>query len=333
MTQTRRAEEYVGHQHPAYALARRPLEVVALERLTDRILHVVLADPAGKPLAGYEPGSHLVVDAGQGRRNAYSLTGDGLNPRSYEISVLRLPDGDGGSVWLHEKLTVGGLLDVEGPRSMFPPVHDQQHSLLVAGGIGVTPVLSHARALKRARRSATILYSYRPGHQAHLEDLLTLAGQEIRLVEATTADDTRAALDALLSEQPFGTHAYACGPPAMLEAYEEAARQAGWPAGRVHLERFVAPDLDPGDPFTVTVASTGQSLEIPSGVSLLDGLLQAGVRVNYLCKQGVCGECRIPVRTAKSLQHRDFVLTAAEREAAADLMACVSRGRDIEVGL
>lgn len=176
MTPTRRADEYAGHQHPAYVLGRRPLEVVGLEQLAERVLRVVLAAPDGAALAGYQPGSHLVVDAGAGRRNAYSLTGDGLNPRTYEISVLRLPDGNGGSAWLHDHLGVGDLLEVEGPRSMFAPVHDQQHALLVAGGIGVTPVLSHARALARAGRSATILYSFRPWQQAHLEDLRALAG-------------------------------------------------------------------------------------------------------------------------------------------------------------
>jgi ferredoxin-NADP reductase len=328
-----RAEEYAGHQHPGYALGVRTLQVVGLTHLTDQILHIVLADPAGAPLAPYQPGSHLIIAAGDGRRNAYSLTGDGFNPRTYEISVLRLDTGGGGSAWLHDSLEIGRLVAIEGPRSMFPAAHDQQHAFLVAGGIGVTPVLSHACALARSGKSATILYSYRRGHEAHLEDLRALAGERIRLVEATSVYETQTALAALLANQPFGTHAYACGPAPMLEAYEAAAREAGWPAGRIHLERFVAPELDPGDPFTTTIASTGQKVEIPSGVSLLDGLLAAGVPVSYLCKQGVCGECRIAVKTAKALEHRDFVLTTEEKQAAAHIMACVSRGHDIEVDL
>lgn len=328
-----RDEEYVGHQHRGYVLGLRHLQVVGLTSLTEEVLHVELADPASSPLAPYEPGSHLVVAAGAGRRNAYSLTGDGFNPRRYEISVLRLDSGQGGSAWLHDNLAVGDLLEVEGPRSMFPAAHEQRHALLVAGGIGVTPILSHARVLARAGASATVLYSYRPGHEAHLQDLRELAGDRIRLVEATTVEETRSALDALLAQQPFGTHAYACGPVAMLDAYEEAALAAGWPGGRVHLERFVAPELDPGTPFTAKVTSTGREIEVPSGVSLLDALVGAGVPVSYLCRQGVCGECRIPVRTAEALEHRDFVLTAEEKEAAAHLMACVSRGRDIHLDL
>lgn len=328
-----RADEYVGHQHPGYALGVRPLRVVGLTALTDRILHVELADAAGAPLAPYQPGSHLVVAAGEGRRNAYSLTGDGFNPRSYEISVLRLDDRQGGSAWLHEHLAVGDTIEVEGPRSMFPPAHEQRHALLVAGGIGVTPVLSHARAVARDGGTATVLYSYRPGHEAHLEDLRALASERIRLVEATTVGQTRAALGVLLDDQPFGTHAYACGPAAMLDAYQEAAVLAGWPQGRVHAERFVAPELDPGEPFTATVASSGLGVDIPSGTSLLDGLLSAGVAVNHLCKQGVCGECRLPVAAAAALLHRDFVLTAEERESGAHVIACVSRGHDVLLDL
>jgi len=332
MTSTQqRDDEFVGHQHPAYALGRRRLRVTGLTPLTNAILHVELADPEGRPLAGYQPGSHLVVDAGEGRRNAYSLTGDGFNPQSYEISVLRLPEGRGGSSWLHEHLTLGQELEVEGPRSMFPAAHDQQHALLVAGGVGVTPILSHARALSRAGRGATVLYSYRPGHEAHLDHLHAL--DTVDVVEATTVEETQAALDALLASQPFGTHAYACGPSPMLTAYETAASAAGWPSGRVHAERFVAPELDPGDPFTATLVSTGRQVEVASGVSLLDALLEAGAPVGYLCKQGVCGECRLPVRRAAALDHRDFVLTAEEKSAATHVMPCVSRGRDIHVDL
>lgn len=332
-----RSEEYAGHQHPAYRLGRRTLQIVALERLTPHVLQVRLGATDGIRLAPYQPGSHLVVDAGEGRRNAYSLTGDGVNPATYDISVLRLDQHDkgahGGSAWLHDRLRVGDALEVEGPRSLFPAAHEQRHALLVAGGIGITPILSHARALARTGRCATVLYAYRPGQAAHLDDVRTLTGRGVRLVEAISAAEARTALAGLLADMPFGTHAYACGPPAMLAAYEQAAAHAGWPAGRVHLERFVAPELDPGDPFGVTVASTGATLEVPSGVTLLDVLLEAGVPVNYLCRQGVCGECRVPLRSAGALEHRDFVLTPAEKEAGCDVMACVSRGRDLEVDL
>ncbi|WP_299561036.1 PDR/VanB family oxidoreductase [uncultured Mycolicibacterium sp.] len=323
---------FPGHLHPAYTTGPRPLTVVALERLAGDVLHITLADPDGAVLAPYQPGSHLVVTAGE-KRNAYSLTGADLNPVAYEISVLRVPDGGGGSVWLHENLTVGATLEVEGPRCHFPPVAGQRHALLVAGGIGVTPILSHARAIARARGTAEIIYSYRPGHDAHVEELRELARRPgIELFEVTGIPETRALIAERFAAQPLGTHAYACGPAPMLETYTELARAAGWPEARVHLERFAAPEQDPGEPFTARIASTGQVIEVPSGVSLLQRLLDEGVAVNNLCRQGVCGECRIPVRSGR-IEHRDFVLTADERAAGDAMLCCVSRGCDLELDL
>ncbi|KWX69071.1 PDR/VanB family oxidoreductase [Mycobacterium sp. NAZ190054] len=322
---------FPGHLHSAYDTTARELTVIALQRLAGDVLHITFAAPDGGPLAPYQPGSHLIVTAGD-TRNAYSLTGADLNPMRYEISVLRKVDGCG-SVWLHDQLEVGMAVEIEGPRCLFPAVADQRHALLVAGGIGVTPVLSHARAIARAGGTADIIYSYRPGHDAHVGDLRELATRPgIELFEVDTIDGTRALLAEQLSAQPLGTHAYACGPIPMLDTYQELAALAGWPAARVHLERFTAPEQDPGQPFSVRVASTGEVLTVPAGVSLLQRLLDAGLTVNNLCRQGVCGECRIPVR-AGSLEHRDFVLTEDERDAGDSMLCCVSRGSDIEVDL
>lgn len=331
MTATDTEARFPGHLHSGYDTTPRMLTVVGLQRLAGDVLHITFAAPDGGVLAPYQPGSHLIVTAGS-TRNAYSLTGADLNPMRYEISVLRKADGNG-SVWLHDNLELGTQIEIEGPRSLFAPISNQKHALLIAGGIGVTPVLSHARAIARAGGSADIVYSYRPGHDAHVEDLRELATRPgITLFEATTVGDTRALMAERLAVQPLGTHAYACGPVPMLETYEELAVLAGWPSARVHLERFVAPELDPGQPFTARIASTGAALEVPSGVSLLQTLLDAGIEVNNLCRQGVCGECRIPVRAA-TLEHRDFVLTPEEREAGTAMMCCVSRGTDIEVQL
>jgi len=320
-----------GHLHPSYSTAARPLRVVEVVPLTESITHFELADPDGQVLRAYQPGSHLIVTAGE-KRNAYSLVADGVNPRSYGISVLRRGDG-GGSDWLHDRVRPGATIEVEGPRSMFAPVLGQRHALLVAGGIGVTPVLSHARAIARSGGTADVVYSYRPGHAAHLDDLRALADRPgITLSEPTTVEETIALLAARFAAQPLGTHAYACGPITMLETYERLAAEAGWPRARVHLERFAAPEQDPGAPFTATVASTGAVIDVPAGVSLLQRLLEHGLAVPNLCRQGVCGECRVPVRGG-ALEHRDFVLSDDEKAAGDSMLCCVSRGRDIEVDL
>ncbi len=322
-----------AHLHPTYQTATRTMRVVEVTPLTGQITHFRFAPDvdAASLLTPFQPGSHLIVTAGD-HRNAYSLVDDGMYPTSYGISVLRRGEG-GGSDWLHDNLVEGSEVEIEGPRSMFAPVSDQRHAVLIAGGIGVTPVLSHARAAVRDGRSAEIIYSYRPGHAAHLDDLRSLAEHPgVTLHEATGVDETIALLTERLAVQPLGTHAYACGPAPLLETYQQITATCGWPSARVHLERFAAPEQDPGDPFSATLGTDGAVIDVPAGVSLLQRLLDHGVAVPNLCRQGVCGECRIPVR-AGTITHRDFVLSDEEKAAGDSMLCCVSRGTDLQLDL
>lgn len=320
-----------GHLHHAFETHVRELVVVSAEPVTPEVTHFVFADPAGRVLTSYEPGSHLIIQAG-GKRNAYSLTGDGINPRHYGISVLR-HDTSGGSEWLHANLTAGSTVPVEGPRSMFSPDPSARKVLLVAAGIGVTPVLSHARAAARWGRPAEVIYIYRPGAAAHLDDLRMLdADGSLTLYEAEGRQAGLELMHHRLQLQPLGTHAYACGPADMLESYRGAGLQAGWPVERLHLERFEAPKQEPGNAFGVRIASTGQRFTVEPGVSLLEKLLDAGHDVPNLCRQGVCGECRIPVRSG-TVEHRDLVLSEEEKSTNTAMLCCVSRGEEIEVDL
>ncbi|MCF6508941.1 oxidoreductase [Blastococcus sp. MG754426] len=293
-----------------------------------RTVEFVPAD--GGSLPAHPPGSHLVLHCGD-RRNAYSLTGSGIAPESYTISVLLCPDGSGGSRWVHD-LVVGDVVAADGPRSAFAPVATARHHLLVAGGIGITPLLSHARAAARWNRDFTLLYGYRPGAGAHLEELRRLCGR--RLEEHPDLAVFLARIETALAGAPLGTHLYACGPAALLDVVLGTAERLGWPEARVHTERFSAAALDPGAPFEVTLARSGRRLTVPSGVSLLEALEDSGVPVPSMCRQGVCGECRVPV-VAGSPLHRDLFLGEAEKAAADSLMCCVSRstGPTLELDL
>lgn len=311
-----------AHLHDGYQTGARTMRVVEVRPLTDAITHFRFA-PIDGTLTPYQPGSHLIVQAGA-TRNAYSLVDAGMYPDSYGISVLRKDTG-GGSQWLHTNLVEGELVEIEGPRPMFAPVLDQHRALLVAGGIGITPILSHARAAAREGLPVEVVYSYRPGQGAHLDDLRALADlSDVTVYEATSVGETIELLTERLAAQPLGTHAYACGPAPLLDTYTRLASAAGWPAARVHLERFTAPEQDPGDPFTVSLAD-GTPIDVPPGVSLLERLLDNGVDVGNMCRQGVCGECRIPVR-AGEITHRDYVLSDDEKAAGDAMLCCVSRG-------
>jgi ferredoxin-NADP reductase len=304
------------------------LRVTRIDQVTSGVRQIVLQHPAGHPLAGYAPGSHLTVTAG-GRRNAYSLTGAGIAPADYRISVLRTRGG-AGSAWLHDTLRVGDLLTVEGPRSAFPVELASTKSLLIAAGIGVTPILSHLRAARTWGRPVQVVYGYRPGAAAHLDELRELAGPD--LVEAPGRAALARVLRKQLGQQPWGTHAYACGPNAVLDLFTATAREAGWPPVRLHVEHFQAPELEPGRPFAAVLRRSGLRLSVPSGTSLLERVLDAGVDVPNLCRQGVCGQCLVPVAGGR-VDHRDLVLDETEKQSHTSMLACVSRAADAHLEL
>ncbi|QXF80635.1 oxidoreductase [Rhodococcus pyridinivorans] len=302
------------------------LAVDEVTALTPTVRHMRLVASDGALLPSFTPGSHIVVTCGTGpegqsRRNSYSLTGPGFEPDHYGISVRLEEDGRGGSRWIHS-LRAGDRVQVSTPRSAFAPVLTARHHLLVAGGIGVTPILSHVRAAVQWGRSFEVHYVHREGNAAHLDDLEQLCGDRLHL--HTGRDGFWEHMGPALLDQPIGTHLYACGPAALIDELTDRAGRAGWPGARVHYEHFGVGDLDPGEPFTAHLTRSGVDVDVASGVSLLEALGSRGIAVPSLCRQGVCGECRLPV-VSGDIEHRDLYLGAAEKEAGDCLMPCVSR--------
>ncbi len=280
---------------------------------------LTLAAPDGATLPAYVPGSHVVLECG-GRPNAYSLLDDGVQPSAYRVSVLLRADGAGGSRWVHA-LRVGDPVHASAPRSAFAPVAAAKHHLLIAGGIGVTPLLSHAAAARRWGRAFSFLYCHRTG--AHLAELRSLCGPALH--EFTDRGRFAEHLAAALVRQPLGTQLYVCGPSGFADSVTAAAVAAGWPTSRLHLERFGADALDAGRPFRVRVGAA--SYDVAPGVSLLETLERHGHEVPYRCRQGVCGECLLPVRAGR-IEHRDLYLSEAEKAGGDQLLPCVSRAHD-----
>lgn len=302
------------------------LEITAVTDATPRIRTFTLAHPDRRPLPSFVPGSHLVLECGSAV-NAYSLVGECTLPEAYVISVLRVDDGQGGSQWLHRRRP-GHMVTARPPRSLFAPMQRARKHLLIAGGIGITPILSHLRSAARWGQEAEILYAHKEGHGAHLKELEELAAgsASITLRRFTGRAEFLTDLDDALGRQPLGAHLYCCGPDAFMGTVCAAAEEHGWPAGRVHTERFGADALDPGEPFEVELTESGQTVEVPSGTSLLEVLEARGISVPNLCRQGFCGECRIPVTRGVPL-HRDHYLEDDEKEADDSMMCCVSRAQ------
>ncbi len=303
-------------------------EVTDVSVQTASVTSISFADPSGGALPGYVPGSHLVVQYGDGA-NAYSLTGSGNTPSEYSISVLRVEDGAGGSLAMH-RLSVGDRVRVSRPRSAFAPVATATHHLLIAAGIGITPMLSHARAAAERGIAGTLIYVYRPGAGAHVQEARELLGRA--MTECTDRGSFQQELARRLTHQSLGTHLYVCGPAAFMDTVLGQARDLGWPEGRLHSEPFGAVELDQGEPFTVNLARSDTTLQVRAGVSLLETLENAGKSVPNMCRKGVCGECSLPVLRGTP-QHRDLYLSEQEKAANTTILCCVSRSLDQELEL
>lgn len=285
--------------------------------LADGIRELALVAADGSALPPHPAGSHVVLECGPAR-NAYSLTNSGVAPAEYTIAVLRRA---GGSVHLHG-LRAGDRIASSLPRSAFAPVRTARKHLLVAGGIGVTPMLAHVRDARRWGRDVELHYVHRPGAGAFVTELVAALGPRLHRTTArgAFADGLRRAL----ADQPLGTHLYVCGPGGLTDRVLADAADAGWVAPRLHLERFVPAERDTGREFVVRLARSRRDVVVPSGTSLLDALERAGIAVPNLCRQGICGECRTPVLAGTPL-HRDEYLDDAERAAGDTVMCCVSR--------
>jgi dimethylamine monooxygenase subunit B len=304
------------------------LRVAAVAGPCPGVRSLTLAADGTAPLPSFPPGAHLGVEWAPGRVNPYSLTGPGRSPAEYRISVALRPDGAGGSRRLHE-LGPGDRVRAVPPRSSFPPVETAAHHLLVAGGIGVTPVLAHVRWHAFWGNSFEVLLVQRPGVTPHADDLRELAGD--RLTAAGDRATLHARLGPALRSAPWGSHVYTCGPPGLIADVAGAARGAHWVDARIHAEPFVHA-VEPGEPFTAVLRRSGREVGVGAAESLLDALHRAGVTAPHLCRQGVCGECVTRVLAGR-VEHRDVVLSDAERS---DRIAtCVSRaaGGTVELDL
>jgi ferredoxin-NADP reductase len=298
------------------------LRVQAMRYEARGVLSIELSDPEGQTLPEYAPGAHIDLHLANGLVRSYSLFGAPEIRDRYVVGVLLDRASRGGSRFIHERLRVGDMLTVTTPRNHFELAETASHSVLVAGGIGVTPLLCMARRLAERGRSFSMLVCARSRAEAAFTHELSALGDAVRLRfddEAGGPPD----LQALLASEEASTHFYCCGPGPMLDAFEAACAAHGY--ANVHVERFAATEVAPAQDgeYTVGLARSNKELRVPAGKSLLDALLEAGVNVEHSCREGVCGACETRVLEGVP-EHRDSVLSKDEREANQSMMVCVS---------
>lgn len=307
---------------------------VRVKRLKDEALDVrsfELIPTDGGTLPAFVPGSHIDVHLGPGLVRQYSLCGDPADTASYTIAVKNEPNSRGGSRAMHERVKEGEVLALSRPRNNFSLVTDAQHHLLVAGGIGVTPLLSMARHLSSAGVSFELQYFSRSIQHTAFHDLLSAAQYKDKVVfhYALDPDAVRAYLRRLLWHRPEGAHLYLCGPRPFMDLVETTAAPT-WAPESVHLEYFSADPSSlagPRDTFKVRLSRSGGEYVIPAETSIVRALAEHGVNIETSCEQGVCGTCLTGVLQGKP-DHRDVFLTDDEKAAGDKIMPCVSRSKD-----
>ena len=292
----------------------------------DDINSYELVNPDGGDLAPFTAGSHIDLHLPNGMIRSYSLVNDQGEHNRYVIAVNNDAASRGGSKLIHETMRVGDIIAVTLPRNNFALREDAGHSVLIAGGIGITPLLSMIRRLEALGRSWELFYAARTRLTAAFLDELNALRPDVHPNLHLNFDQEPEArmmdLSSIVKAALPDAHLYCCGPVPMLEAFEAATVDR--PAGHVHVEYFKArekPAAEGG--FEVKLARSNRTIAVQAGQTILDALLEAGISANYACTEGVCGTCETRVIEGNP-DHRDLFLSKEEQEANKTIMICCS---------
>lgn len=309
---------------------QRELRVTQMTWEAEDVLSVRLAriDNA-KPLPAWEPGAHIDVYIPDGSTRQYSLCGDPGDRSSWQIAVLREPEGRGGSTFIHDELRVGDRLLVTRPKNNFV-LEDAPYHALIAGGVGITPIMAMAEHLAREDRPFHLTYGGRTTGSMAFHSRLAALGDRVSFLAEDT--DGRPDLEALLKELPSGGLVYVCGPLGLLTAVQAAAETVhGADQDVVRFELFSRSGLEPvetagldEDHYELVLAKSGHTLRLAPEANILETALALGIEVENDCRDGICGSCLTPVLSG-TVDHRDLVLTKKEQAAMDRMLICISK--------
>lgn len=309
-----------------YREVEADLAVVRYETVADGVVTLALADPDGADLPEWTPGAHIDLMLKPELVRQYSLCGSTANRAEWQVGVLLDPESRGGSRYVHEELREGSTLRVRGPRNHFPLVSSPRYQF-IAGGIGVTPILTMIEAAEARGADWQLLYGGRERASMAFVDQLEPHGDRVTVWPQD--EQGMLDLDSVLSEPQEDTLVYCCGPEGLLSAVEETCRP--WPEGSLNIERFSAKPIDEPSPdaldtFEVECQRSGVTVSVAADQSIYEAAEAAGIEVLGSCMEGVCGTCECDVIEGEA-DHRDSVLSEAERDRGDMIMICVSRSR------
>jgi vanillate O-demethylase ferredoxin subunit len=279
----------------------------------------------GMELPPFTAGAHIELHLSNGMQRSYSLLNNPAERHRYMIAISRDPKSRGGSRFIHDKLQVGQTVRISAPRNNFELDESALNTVLISGGIGITPLMSMIERLEQLKKPWHLFYCARSRqHAAFLEQLTERGFLDAQKLTVHLDDEAGRIVDlgAIIGSVAPGTHLYCCGPTPMLDGFIKAAEAR--PSNEVHVEYFTAkeaPALEGG--FKVILRKTGREVAVAKGETILQTLLDAGIEVPYSCMEGICGACETKVIEGTP-DHRDVVLTEAERQASKTMMICCS---------
>ena len=306
----------------------KQLRVQAIRWQAQGICSYELVDPQGHAVEPFEAGAHVDLHLPGGIVRSYSLAGDPSDTSHWLLGVLLEPKSRGGSSAMHNKVRVGDLLEVGIARNAFPMASDAKHSILIAGGIGITPLKSMSHALKAAGASFELHYCARStSHIAFMKELQQVVPQGHLHLHFDGGEPSKGLdISDLLKVVEPNTHVYYCGPAGFMGACASAS--AHWPKDAVHCEHFKAPDVKPlnlpDGAFEVHLVKSGETIQVGPDQTIVRAIELTGRRVSTSCLSGLCGACKVDY-VAGEVDHRDFILNDEER--ARCLTVCVSRAK------
>jgi len=300
--------------------------VAQKETVAEGVITLTLADANGRELPDWTPGAHIdLILPGPELTRQYSLSSNPTDRRTWRIGVRREAKSRGGSEFIHDVLKVGDTVQVRGPRNHFSLV-DAPHYLFIAGGIGITPIVPMVAAVDAVGADWQLWYGGHTRASMAFLDELAAYGDRIRIYAGD--EKGRIPLGSVLAPPRQDTLVYCCGPEDLLVAVEGWC--TSWPVGSLHLERFKAKTAEAAPPvvetFEVILQRSGITITVPPDKLIFDMVYAAGLYALASCREGVCGTCEARVLEGVP-DHRDSVLTSAEREANQVMMICVSRSR------
>jgi phthalate 4,5-dioxygenase reductase subunit len=306
------------------------LRIARIHDAAQGIRSFEFVQPDGSELPPFTPGSHIKVQVPNGLLRKYSLCNDSAERHRYVITVKRDDHGQGGSMSLCDDAREGDLIPMSVPDNAFALADNAKALIFIAGGIGITPILSMIRSFGELPSASWKLYymTRSPETTAFLEELQAPELRDKVKIHHDFGDPAKAFDLWPVLERPGDTHVYCCGPRGLMGAVRDMSGH--WPTTRIHFESFSEGGEVRADdkPFDVVIKGNGQRFEVPVGVSILNVLRQHGCDVPSSCESGTCGTCRTPLVSGEA-DHRDMVLLPEEM--AHQVMICVSRAKSAEL--